>query len=92
MKEKSNVGSPLSLAFPSNRIPKATNDVNVYFFSNNFCKLYQRIHINCTCEFREHFDVTTYVFTHAITILCTSLTVNNNLLFYTTTKIFSNST
>jgi hypothetical protein len=66
VKGKSNVGSPFSLAFPSDRIPKATDDVNVHFFSNNFCKLYQRIHINYTCEFLELFEV---VCTHAITTL-----------------------
>jgi len=43
VKEKPIVGSPLSRAFPSDRIPKATKDVNVCFFihSSNSSKLHQ---------------------------------------------------
>ena len=42
VKEKPTVGSPISGASPSDRIPKATKDVNVYFFinSSNYRKLY----------------------------------------------------
>ena len=32
LKEKPTVGSPLSRPFPSDRVPKATKDVNVHFF------------------------------------------------------------
>ena len=32
MKDKPNIVSPFSGTFPSDRIPKATKDVNVYFF------------------------------------------------------------
>ena len=51
-----NFGSPFLGAFASDRIPKATKDVNVHFFIHNFtyrdeiiivsansCKLYERI-------------------------------------------------
>jgi hypothetical protein len=39
---------------PSDRISKATKDVNVYFYihSINSCKLYQLIPVNYTSEFR----------------------------------------
>jgi hypothetical protein len=45
VKEKPNVGSPFFVTFPSDRIAKATKDVNVRFFihSSSYCKLYQRI-------------------------------------------------
>ena len=45
MEEKPTVGSQFFGAFPSDRIPKATKDVNVNFFihNGNFCELYQRI-------------------------------------------------
>jgi hypothetical protein len=45
VKKKSTVGSSFLGTFPSDRIPKATNDVNVLFFipSNNSYKLCQRI-------------------------------------------------
>jgi len=45
VKEKPAVGSPFWGAFPSDRIPKVTKDVNVRFFthSSNSCKLYQRL-------------------------------------------------
>jgi hypothetical protein len=47
MKEKSSVGSPYFGAFPSDRIPRATNVVSVYFFihSSNSCKLYKFLQI-----------------------------------------------
>ena len=40
MNEKPSDGSQFFGAFPSNRIPKATKDVNVHFFthSNNSCE------------------------------------------------------
>ena len=46
MKEQSAIGSVLFGAFPSDRLPKATKDVNVHYFffqSSNSCKIYQRI-------------------------------------------------
>ena len=45
VKERPTVGSPFFGTFPSDRNPRATNDVNVRFFihSSNFCKWYQRI-------------------------------------------------
>ena len=45
LKERPTVDSPFFGIFPSDRIPTATNDVNVHFFihSSNSCKLYQRI-------------------------------------------------
>jgi hypothetical protein len=45
VKEKLTVGPTLFWAFPFDRIPKVTKDVNVFFFihSSNFRKLYQRI-------------------------------------------------
>jgi hypothetical protein len=54
VKEKPTVGCPFFRAFPADSFPKATKDVNVYFFthSNNSCKY--------TSEFREMFEVTTY--------------------------------
>jgi len=36
VKEKPTVGSPFFGAFPSDLIPKATKDVNVYFFNYSF--------------------------------------------------------
>ena len=36
MKEKPTVGSPFFEAFPSERITRATKDVNVYFFIQCF--------------------------------------------------------
>jgi hypothetical protein len=63
MREKPSDGS--SLAFPSNRIPKATKNINAHFFIHSFtlrseliiiptnsCKLYS--------EFRKLFGATTY--------------------------------
>ena len=43
VKEKPAVGSPLWGAFPSDRIPQATKDVDVHFsiHSTNTCTLYQ---------------------------------------------------
>jgi len=45
MKEKPTVDSPFFGAFPSDLSPKAIKDISVHFFiySNNSCKLYQRI-------------------------------------------------
>ena len=45
IKEKPAVGFPFLGAFTSDRVPKATMDVNVHFFSHssNSCKLNQRI-------------------------------------------------
>ena len=55
MKEKPTVGPPFFWAFPSDRIPKRTKNVNVHFFINNSnsCKLYH--------EFWKHFEPTAYV-------------------------------
>ena len=54
MKEKTTVGSPFFGAFPSDRIPKLMNDVNVYF-------LFTAIPVNYTSELMESFEATTYV-------------------------------
>jgi hypothetical protein len=64
MKEEPNLDSPIFWKFPANPIPKTTKDVSVHFFihSNNCCKLYQRIPVNYTCEFREVFEATTYFY------------------------------
>jgi len=42
VKEKQTVGSPFFRVFPSDRVPKATKDINVHFFihSSNYYKLY----------------------------------------------------
>jgi hypothetical protein len=54
MKKKPTVGSPFLGTFPSDRIPKATEDANVHFVihSSNSCRLYQRIPMNHSSEFR----------------------------------------
>ena len=59
MKEKQIIGSTFG-AFPSDRMPKATKNVNSHFFidSNNSCKLHHRIPVNYTSEFRELFEAT----------------------------------
>ena len=61
---ETNCWFPIFRGFPSDRIPKATKDVNVHFFINrsNSCKLYQRIPVNYTSEFRELFEATTCIF------------------------------
>ena len=53
--EKPTVGSRFFGVFPSDRIPKATKDVNVNFCitSSNSC--------NYTSEFREIFEATTHI-------------------------------
>jgi len=56
MKEKPTVGFPFFAVFPSDRIPKATKDVNVYFLFT------VPISVNYTSEFRELFEAT--VFSH----------------------------
>jgi hypothetical protein len=45
MQEKSNIDSPFSGDFPFDLIPKATENVNIYFFihSSNSYQLYQLI-------------------------------------------------
>ena len=53
MKEKPTVGSQFLAMFPSDRIPKATKDVNVHFF------IHSSIPANYTSEFRELFKPTT---------------------------------
>jgi hypothetical protein len=62
VKEKLNAGSPYFREIPSDRIPKATKDVNVHFFNNSSksCKLYKRIGVKYTSELREIFEATTY--------------------------------
>ena len=62
MKDNPIADSPFFRAFPSDRIPEATKDVNVRLFINNsnYCKLYQRIAVKYTREFREIFEATTY--------------------------------
>jgi len=64
MKEKSNVGSQFGGAFPSDRIPKAMKDVNVYCYihSSNYCKLYQLILVNYASEFRTCLKLFVYMF------------------------------
>ena len=54
MKEKPTVGCPFFWAFPSDRIPEATKDVNTHFLiqSRNSYKLYS--------EFREFFEDATH--------------------------------
>jgi hypothetical protein len=63
MKEKPTAGSPFVGASPSDRIRKTTKYVNVLFFihSSNSRKLYQRIPVKCTREFRELFEAATNV-------------------------------
>ena len=63
MKEKPTVDSPFFRAFPSDRITKARNDVNVYFFihSSNYCELYQLISVNYANEFEERLGDNTYM-------------------------------
>jgi hypothetical protein len=55
MKKKSSVGFTFFGAFPSDRISKATKDVNEHLFihSSNYCTPYQPIPVNCTSELRE---------------------------------------
>jgi len=52
---------PIFGAFPSDRIPKTTNDVNVHFFNrgSNSCKSDLRIPVRYTSEFREFAEATT---------------------------------
>ena len=68
MKKKPTAGSPVFEAFPSDRISKATKDVNVFsLFTvlqkfpswSNFCKLCQQVSVNFTSEFRENFEAPT---------------------------------
>ena len=60
MKEEQNIASTFFGAFPSDRMLKATKNVNSHFFihSNSSCKLHKRIPINYTSEFRELFGAT----------------------------------
>ena len=62
VKEKPNAGSPYFREIPTDRIPKATKDVNVHFFihCSISCKLYKRIAAKYTSELREIFEATTY--------------------------------
>jgi hypothetical protein len=64
MKKKLNLDSPFFWKFSADPIPKATKDVRVHFFiySDNCCKLYQRIPVNYTWKFREGFEATTYFY------------------------------
>jgi hypothetical protein len=57
VKENPSGSSPFFGAFPSDRIPKATKDINLYFFFKI------AIPVNDTSEFRESFEATTYNFT-----------------------------
>ena len=68
MKKKPTAGSLVLEAFPSDRISKATKDVNVlslftvlqkFLSCSNSCKLYQQISVNFTSEFREIFEAPT---------------------------------
>jgi len=63
VKIKPIVGSPFFGVFPSDRIPKATKDVNVVSFTHVVisCKLCQLIPVNCTSEFWEHSEASTHV-------------------------------
>jgi hypothetical protein len=62
VKKKPNAGSPYFREIPSDRIPKATKDVNVHFFNNSSksCKLYKPIAVKYTNELSEIFEATTY--------------------------------
>jgi len=59
VKVKSTLDSQLLGVLPSDRIPKATKDANVYFFthSSNFSKLYQQIPVT--------FETTSYICTRS---------------------------
>jgi hypothetical protein len=56
------LGSPFFGPFPSDRIPKATNEINVQKFPSciNACSLYQRIPVNYTSKIRDLFEGNTY--------------------------------
>jgi hypothetical protein len=62
MKEKPTVGLPYFGVFPSDHIPKATKDINVYFFIHNkkSCKLYHQISVNYISKFWKILEATTY--------------------------------
>jgi hypothetical protein len=55
VREKPIVGFPFFGSFPSDRIPEATKDVNIRIF------IIVTISVNCTCQFRELFEETTYI-------------------------------
>ena len=62
VKEKSTSGSPFLGAFPSDRIPKGTDDVkaNFFIYNSNFFELYQRVSVNyASSEFGELFGTNT---------------------------------
>jgi hypothetical protein len=63
VKKNPSFGSPFFRAFHSDRITKATKEVNTHFFihSRNSYKLYQKISVNYTNEFRELLEATTYI-------------------------------
>jgi len=77
LKTKPTVGSPFFGAFPSDRIPKATKDVTVHFFTHSYnsYKLYQRIPGN--------FEATTYFFRtllkirHLLDAACASMPLSH---------------
>jgi len=62
MREKPTFGSPFFRAFPSNRIPKATKNINAHFFIHSFTLRDELIIIpaNYTSEFRKLFEATMY--------------------------------
>ena len=59
MKENPCVGSKFFREFPSDCIPKATKDVNVYFFSHSVP--HATTPVNNTTEFQELFEATVYI-------------------------------
>jgi hypothetical protein len=78
VKKNPTVGSPFFGAFHSDRIPKATKDINTHFFihSSNSCILYQKFSVHYTKEFRELFEATAYIWDK---LLHSTLAVQDNL-------------
>jgi hypothetical protein len=56
--------APFLGAFPSDRNPMVTKDINVHFIiqSSNSSKLYHSVPANYTSQFRELFEATTYYY------------------------------
>jgi len=77
VKEKSAVDSPLFGAFPSDRIPKATKDANVYFFIHisDSSKFYKIFTVNFTSELGELFEATTWIYIYIYIYMCVCVCV-----------------